>query len=436
MKTRINRREFIRFAGTMGAAAGMTFALPACAQTKSGGAAGAKVVVIGGGYGGTIAAKYIRMMDPSIDVTLVTGENTYTSCPMSNWVLAGMHKFDWLNHSYDKLAADYEITVVPEMATNIDPEGRKITLKSGTTLSYDRAILSPGIGFKWGAIEGYDEAAAELCPHAWKAGPQTQLLKQQLDAMPDGGKFVIVAPENPFRCPPGPYERASLVAYYLKANKPKSKIIILDAKDKFSKQGLFVAGWQKLYGYETENSLIEWIPAANDGKVTEVDPKRKIAVTEFGEHQADVLNVIPPQKAGHIAEAAGLTDDTGWCPVEHKTWESKMHPNIHVVGDAAIPGPLPKSGYAANSEAKVCAAAVVDLLNGRDPGEPSWVNTCYSLLAPDYGISVAMVYRLGADGQVAEVEGAGGTSPEGGNTAAEAIYAESWYNNIMDDMFA
>ena len=436
MKTRINRREFIKFAGAAGAAAGITLSLPACAQTKSGGAAGAKVVVIGGGYGGTIAAKYVRMMDPTIDVTLVTGENTFTSCPMSNWVLVGMHELDWLSHGYDQLAANYGITVVPEMATNIDPKARKITLKSGDTLPYDRAILSPGIGFKWGALEGYDEATAELCPHAWQAGPQTQLLRQQLEAMPDGGKFIIVAPPDPFRCPPGPYERASLVAHYLKANKPKSKVIILDAKDKFSKQKLFIAGWEKLYGYDTENSLIEWISAANDGKVLEIDATRKIAVTEFGEHQADVLNVIPPQKAGHIAEAAGLTDDSGWCPVEHKTWESKMHPNIHVVGDAAIQKPLPKSGYAANSEAKVCAAAVVDLLNGRDVGEPSWVNTCYSLLAPDYGISVAMVYRLGADGHVAEVEGAGGTSPEGGNTAAEAIYAESWYSNIMDDMFA
>lgn len=436
MKTRIDRREFIKFAGAAGAVAGITLSLPACAQTKKNGAAGAKVVVIGGGYGGTIAAKYIRMMDPSIDVTLVTGEKTFTSCPMSNWVLVNMHEFEWLNHGYDKLAANFGITVIPEMATKIDPEGRKITLKSGDTLPYDRAILSPGIGFKWGAIEGYDEEAAELCPHAWQAGPQTKLLKQQLEAMPDGGKFIIVAPPTPFRCPPGPYERASLVAHYLKANKPKSKVIILDSSDKFSKQGLFVAGWQKLYGYETENSLIEWVAGSSDGKVVEVDPQRKIAVTEFGEHQADVLNVIPPQKAGAIAEATGLTDDTGWCPVDHKTWESKMHPNIHVVGDAAIPGKLPKSGYAANSEAKVCAAAVVDLLNERDVGEPSWINTCYSLLAPDYGISVAMVYHLGADGQVAEVEGAGGVSPKGGNTAAEAIYAESWYNNITNDMFA
>jgi sulfide dehydrogenase [flavocytochrome c] flavoprotein subunit len=436
MKTRIDRREFIKFAGAAGAVAGITLSLPACAQTKKNGAAGAKVVVIGGGYGGTIAAKYIRMMDPSIDVTLVTGEKTFTSCPMSNWVLVNMHEFEWLNHGYDKLAANFGITVIPEMATKIDPEGRKITLKSGDTLPYDRAILSPGIGFKWGAIEGYDEEAAELCPHAWQAGPQTKLLKQQLEAMPDGGKFIIVAPPTPFRCPPGPYERASLVAHYLKTNKPKSKVIILDSSDKFSKQGLFVAGWQKLYGYETDNSLIEWVAGSSDGKVVEVDPQRKIAVTEFGEHQADVLNVIPPQKAGAIAEATGLTDDTGWCPVDHKTWESKMHPNIHVVGDAAIPGKLPKSGYAANSEAKVCAAAVVDLLNERDVGKPSWINTCYSLLAPDYGISVAMVYHLGADGQVAEVEGAGGVSPEGGNTAAEAIYAESWYNNITNDMFA
>ncbi|MGF1614105.1 MAG: FCSD flavin-binding domain-containing protein [Gammaproteobacteria bacterium] len=436
MKTRMNRREFIRLAGAAGAAAGITLSLPACAQPKSGGAAGAKIVVVGGGYGGTIAAKYVRMMDPNIEVTLVTGEEVFTSCPMSNWVLVGMKEFKWLEHRYDTLASTYGITVIPEMATNIDPAGRKITLASGTTLDYDRAILSPGIGIKWGAIEGYDEAAAELCPHAWKAGPQTKLLIQQLEAMPDGGKFIIVAPADPFRCPPGPYERASLVAHYLKTNKPKSKVIILDAKENFSKEGLFFAGWKKLFGYGTDNSLIEWVSASNDGKVLEVDAKRKLAIAEFEEYQADVLNVIPPQKAGLIAEAAGLTDDSGWCPVEHRTWESKIHPNIHIVGDAAIPGPLPKSAYAANSQAKVCAAAVVDLVNGREVGEPSWVNTCYSLLAPNYGISVAMVYRLGPDGNAATVEGAGGVSPEGSNTMMEAIYAESWYNNIIDDSFA
>jgi sulfide dehydrogenase [flavocytochrome c] flavoprotein subunit len=429
----ISRRNFVKLVGAAGAASGLSVSLPACAEPKK--ANGGKVVIVGGGYGGTVAAKYIRRLDPSIEVTLVTGDKTFVSCPMSNWVLAGMHEMDWLEHGYDALASHYGITIVPDYATRIDPEAQKIELKGGKSLAYDRAILSPGIGFKWGAIEGYDEGAAELCPHAWQAGPQTELLRKQLVDMKDGGTVIIVAPDNPYRCPPGPYERASLFAYYLKQNKPKSKVIILDAKDKFSKQGLFTGGWEKMYGYGTENSMIEWVAASSDGRVIEVDPKKKVAVTEFDEHQADVLNVIPPQTAGPIAVEAGLADDTGWCPVDQKTWESIVHPNIHVVGDSAIPGALPKSGYAANSEAKVCAAAVVDLLNGREPGTPSWINTCYSLLAPEYGISVAMVYKLGADGKVAKVEGAGGVSPEDGNPELEAVYAESWYVNITNDMF-
>ena len=432
--SRFSRRDFIKTAGAAGALSGLGLGLSACAQTPAKGAE-SRVVVIGGGYGGAVAAKYIKMMDPTIGVTLVEPNKTFYSCPMSNWVLGGFKEMKWLGHSYETLRNKRGIKVVHDWATSIDPVAQKVSLKNGNPISYDRLIVSPGVSFRYESIEGYDEAAAELAPHAWHAGPQTALLRKQLEAMPNGGTVIIAAPPNPFRCPPGPYERASLIAYYLQQEKPKSKIIILDAKDKFSKFGLFTGAWKELYGYGTDNSLIEWVSKANDGAVLQVDAKKRVVTTEFDDHKADVLNVIPAQKAGWIAEKSGLTDGSGWCPVNHKTWESTIHKNIHVVGDAAIQAPLPKSGYAANSEAKVCAAAVVDLLNGREPGTPSWVNTCYSLAAPDYGVSVAMVYNLTPEGKVGKVKGSGGLSPKGGNRAAEAIYAESWYDNIMDDTF-
>ena len=398
---------------------------------KSAVGGGGHVVVIGGGAGGATAAKYIRKMDSSIKVTLINDSAKHTTCFMSNWVLADIRDLDSITHNYDTLASKYDIKVVIDTATKIDTAAKKIKTKGGQTIAYDRCIASPGIAFKWDTIEDYDEEASRTVPHAWTAGPQTALLHKQLQAMPDGGTVVIAAPPNPFRCPPGPYERASLVASYLKANKPKSKVLILDAKDKFSKQSLFTGGWEKLYP-----GMIEWRSKADDGMVLGVDVNKRVAMTEFDEIKADVLNVIPAQKAGHIAQLAGLADDTGWCPVNHKTWESTSHPQIHVIGDSAIQKPLPKSAYAANSEAKVCAAAVVALLNDQEPGTPSWVNTCYSLVGPSHGISVAMVYNLTAEGKVGKVEGAGGLTPKDGNNALEAVYAESWYANITDDIFS
>jgi NADPH-dependent 2,4-dienoyl-CoA reductase/sulfur reductase-like enzyme len=250
--------------------------------------------------------------------------------------------------------------------------------------------------------------------------------------MPDGGTVVISAPANPFRCPPGPYERASLIAHYLKARKPRSKLIILDAKDMFSKQRLFQAAWSELYP-----GLIEWVGLSSGGKVTAVDPASRTFVTEFGEHKADVANVIPPQRAGRIAATAGVADRTGWCPVDPVTFESRLVPNIHVIGDAAIMGGMPKSAFSANAQAKVCAAAVARLLRGEAPTEPKLINTCYSLVAPDYGISVAGVYRP-AGGQLTDVEGAGGISPLSAPRSfrsLEATYAEAWFQTITAEVF-
>ena len=266
-----------------------------------------------------------------------------------------------------------------------------------------------------------------------KAGPQTLTLRNQLKAMKDGGVVHIVAPLNPFRCPPGPYERAAQIAHYLKHNKPKSKIIILDAKDKFSKQGLFMTGWEKFYG-----NMIEWVSGAGGGVVEAVDANKMELVATVETFQGDVINLIPPQRAAPIAVSAGVADKDGWCPVNQKTFESSLHKDVYVIGDSCIAGAMPKSGYAANSQGKVCAAAIVAEVNGLEPPEPSYVNTCYSIIAPDYGISVAAVYAL-ADGKIGAVAGAGGLSPSDASPrfrAKEAENARSWIRNIMADTFA
>jgi len=297
--------------------------------------------------------------------------------------------------------------------------------------------VSPGIDFRWDTIEGYDAKVAEKIPHAWKAGYQTVNLRKQLEAMKNGGTVIIAPPPNPFRCPPGPYERASLIAAYLKKHKPKSKIIILDPKDKFSKFGLFTEGWKRHYGYGTDNSMIEWVSGSKGGKIESVDAATMTVQADVEAFKGDVINIIPAQKAGKIAFEAGLTNDKGWCPIDGKTFESTKQKNIHVIGDSSVASPLPKSGYAANSEAKVCAAAVVALLNGDKAPQPSWVNTCYSIIHPGEGISVAMVYAY-KDGKIVKVKGSGGLTPskfDAEMRAREEQYAHSWFNNITADVF-
>jgi sulfide dehydrogenase [flavocytochrome c] flavoprotein subunit len=388
-------------------------------------------VIVGGGVGGATAAKYIRRADPTVEVTLIEPNKHYYTCFMSNEVLGGGRSMDSIKFGYDGLRG-HGVTVVHDTATAIDATARTVTTKGGKSFLYDRCIVAPGISFV-DNIAGYDAAAAEKMPHAWKAGPQTALLRKQLEAMPNGGLVLIAPPPNPFRCPPGPYERACQIANYLKTSKPKSKILIIDAKDKFSKQGLFTQAWDRHY-----KGMIEWVKAVDSGGgVKSVNAKAGTVNTEFEEYKPAVTNIIPAQVAGSIAKVAGLTDDSGWCPVEGKTFESTIHKGIHVIGDAAIQSPLPKSGYAANSEAKVVAAAVVDLVNGRQPGTPSWVNTCYSIVAPNDGISVAMVYNL-VDGKVAKVKGSGGLTPmdsSPADRAREVSYAHSWFNNITSDIF-
>ncbi len=430
--TNFSRRDFMKVSATAAAAAGF----PAIAL-----GGGKKVVVVGGGTGGATAAKYIRKLDPSVEVTLIEQNKNYFTCYMSNEVLGGDRKMDDIKHGYEGLKK-HGVRVVIDTVTGIDPQAKKITTKGGDTFTYDRAVLSPGIDFKWEGIEGYDAKVAEKIPHAWKAGPQTALLRKQLEAMKDGGTVIIAPPTNPFRCPPGPYERASQIAMYLQAKKPKSKIIILDRKPKFSKQGLFVQGWKDLYGYGTANSLIEWHGStkASSNGVAEVDAAGMTVTTDsLNTVKGDVLNVIPAQKAGKVAFMAGVNEND-WCPVNKKTFESTKQKGIHVIGDASIASKMPKSGYSANSQAKVCAAAVVGMLSGKeDGGTPSYVNTCYSIVGKDYGISVAAVYRLNEEKNlIGKVKGSGGLTPMDASAEArrrEVEYAYSWYNNITADIF-
>lgn len=420
----MKRRKFVKILGAGTALS--TLGFPVISR-----AAKAKVVVIGGGYGGAIAAKYTRLYDSGIDVTLIEKDKHYVSCPLSNEVLGGERTVESLTFAYNGLA-DHGINVVHDMITDIDATHKNVKTAGGKTIEYDMLVVSPGIDFKWGAIEGYDEQASQYMPHAWYAGEQTLLLRKKLEDMKDGGKVYIVAPPNPFKCPPGPYERAAQIAHYLKRNKPKSTVTIMDWKDKFSKAGLFRQGWEMHYP-----GMIRWVAAADDGKVLAVDAKKGILMTEFEEHEADVACVIPPQKAAEIAEKAGLTNDSGFCPVNQATFESTIHKDIFVIGDSCIAGKMPKSGYAANSQGKVAAAVIAARANGKKAPDPSYVNTCYSLITPHHGISVAAVYHL-IDGNIVGVEGAGGLSPMDASKEdreAEATYALSWFKNITTDMF-
>jgi sulfide dehydrogenase [flavocytochrome c] flavoprotein chain len=419
-KTLLDRRTLLQSASAMGAAALMP--LPALAQAQ------ARVVVVGGGFAGASCARELKRA--GLNVTLVEPNATYTACPFSNGVLAGLRPLTAQQFGYDAIKKD-GITVAQQNATRVDVEAKRVTLADGSTLAFDRLVLAPGIDLRFDALPGYNEEAAKSLPHAWKAGEQTTLLRNQLEAMADGGTVVIVAPANPFRCPPGPYERASLIAYYLKTQKPRSKLIILDAKDTFSKQKLFQDAWKALY------PNLEWISLSSGGKVTEVDVKEKTLITEFGRHKADVANVIPPQRAGLIAPLAGVADRSGWCPIDPVTFEAKERPGIHVIGDACIAGGMPKSAFSADAQAKVCAAAVASLLRNETPAQPKLINTCYSLVAPDYGISVAGVYRP-ANGVLTDVEGAGGVSPADAPASfrsLEAAYADHWFQTITSEVF-
>lgn len=425
----IDRRTFLGFMGGTAAMLGLG-TIAACSRNdKSTG----KLIVVGGGFGGSTCAKYLHKFDPGLDITLIEPAKRFVTCPFSNAVMSGLYDIDTISHGYDP-HRKRGIKVIHSRVTEIDPVGKKIRLDDGSSLVYDRLVLSPGIDFLWSDVDGMTAGDASTIPHAWQGGPQTIVLKKQLNSMQDGGVFIIAPPDNPFRCPPGPYERVSLVAHYLKQYKPKSKILILDAKSKFSKQGLFMQAWEKLYP-----GMIEWVGGSNGGRIERVDVATRTLYTESGDkHTADVVNFIPPQKAGEIAHTAGLSNESGWCPVDQRSFESTLFPGIHVIGDASIAGKMPKSGFAANSQGKVCAAAIVSALHGITMPDPSYVNTCYSLVAPEYGISVAAVYRFDKDKGIYQVKDSGGVSPMDADTDFrqwEARYAKGWYDSITMDAF-
>jgi NADPH-dependent 2,4-dienoyl-CoA reductase/sulfur reductase-like enzyme len=413
--------------------------LAAPAVSRAQGAGAARLVIIGGGFGGASAARWARDHHPSFDVTLIERSRRFTTCPYGNLVLAGRRSIESITFGYERLAAR-GVRVVHDSATGVDATARRVRLAGGAVLPYDKLIMAPGIDIRWNAIEGYDEAASARLPHGWIPSLQPiTVLERQLRAMPDGGVFVMAIPDNPFRCPPGPYERLSMVADYLKREKPRAKILALDAKTAFSKQALFQDAWSELYP-----GMIEWVGAANDGRVTRVHPASMEVETEFGtRHRGDAVNVIPPQVAGAIARSAGLANESGWCPVRPLTMESALVPHIHVVGDATIAAPMPKSGYIASSHAKQAVASAAAMLAGREPHPAVYFNTCCSHVGPDYGISIVGIFRAGAQGFV-ETPNSGGVSPRSATLTPdrraevrrlEALYADGWYEAITQQMF-
>jgi len=422
------RRDFLKVSG----AAALAAALPGCATT-GGGSAG-RVVVVGGGYGGATAAKYLRMWsNGGVDVTLVEPNAQFVSCPISNLVLGGSKTIADVTVSYDNLVKRHGVKLVKDTAVGVDPDKRTVTLASGQVLAYDRLILSPGIDFMYEQLKVLESADAQArVLHSWKAGPQTVALRRQLEAMPDGGVYAVSIPVAPYRCPPGPYERACQVAWYFKQQKPKSKVLILDGNpDVTSKAGLFKKAWAEEY-----KGIVEYRP---NHVLTDVDVRTLTAKFETSDDvKADVLNVLPPQRAGTIARAAGVvTANNRWCEVDFLSFESVKVKNVHVLGDAIQIAPgMPKSGHMANQHAKVCAAAVLELLAGRAPSPtPVLTNTCYSFITDKDVVHVASVHQYDAEKKtMVAVAGAGGLSP--GMSALEGTYAFAWAKNIWADTLA
>ena len=390
-----------------------------------------RLVVVGGGFAGATLARSVKRLSPEITVVLIEARERYVSCPMSNLVIAGRRSLAAQTFDYRGLEAA-GVEVVRGMAVDVDATKQCVRLQGGVTIDYDRLVLAPGVMLNFDQLSGMSEQGAEKMPHAWQAGAQTTLLRRQIEAMPDDGLVVISVPAAPYRCPPGPYERASLIASYLKQNKPKAQILILDSNERFSKQALFQQGWKRLYG-----DRIRWQSASNDGRVIRVEPDAMRLHTDFATHTPDVANIIPPQQAGLIAHRAGVADASGWCPVNSLSFESRLQPNIHVIGDAAIAAPMPKSAFAANAQAKICAIALVRLFRGMQPQSTVLANTCYSYLEPNSAISISGAYRT-QDGQFASIAAAAGASPlipPEGLQAQEALHAADWFRAITQETF-
>ena len=418
----MTRRRFL--ASTIGVSTAL-WAGPVLGQGRP------RVVIIGGGAGGATAARYIaKDSKGAIDVTLVEPTRHYYSCFFSNLYLGGFRDYASLGHSYGTLAAAYGINVVHDWAVSIDRDRRTVGLAGGGSLAFDRLVLSPGIDFRPGSVRGWDLSQQNRMPHAYKAGSQTQLLKAQVAAMRKGGVYCMVAPPNPFRCPPGPYERISMVAHTLKQANPTAKILIVDPKAKFSKQGLFEEGWQRHYP-----GMIERVGPDFGGNKVEVRPGSMEVVIDGEVTKVDVCNVIPAQQAGRIAAVAGITNDAGWVPVVPHTMQSRADDNIHVLGDASQQGDMPKSGFSANSQAKVCAMAVRGALTGSTVFPARFSNTCWSLIETDDGVKVGASYQA-TDEKIAKTDGFISKTGESAELR-KATYKESlgWYAGFSKDIF-
>ncbi len=418
-----NRRQFIGGATALAAAAGLS--APAIAQAKP------RVVVVGGGPGGATVAKYVaRDGGGAIHVTLVEPAKEFVTCFHSNLFLGGFRPLDTITHSYSGLAK-YGVNLVHEPAASVNRNSRTVRLAGGVTLPYDRLVIAPGIDIKFDSVPGYSEAVSEKLPHAWKAGPQTVLLKKQLDALEDGAQIVMIAPPNPFRCPPGPYERASMMAHVLKGKgHTKSRIVILDPKENFSKQALFMEGWEKHYP-----GMIEWQSQKMHGGIKGVDAGTMTVKTDLADYKAQLINVIPAQMAGKIARDAELANQTGFCPIKPESMQSASDANIYVIGDASIAGDMPKSGFSANSQAKVAAMMIRGELAKAQTFPARYTNTCWSLIETDDTVKVGGRYEP-KDGKIAAVETFISKTGEDADLRRQTQEENmGWYKGIIADIF-
>ncbi|MGE0036477.1 MAG: FCSD flavin-binding domain-containing protein [Xanthobacteraceae bacterium] len=423
--TLTNRRTFLGGVGAIAATSGL--AMPALAQAKP------KLVVVGGGPGGATLARYVaKDSKGAIEVTLVEPLKQFVTCFHSNLYLGGFRTFESITHSYDALASKYGVKLAHQMAAGIDRDKKTVRLADGTQLSYDRLAVAPGIDIKFDSVPGYSEAAADAMPHAWKPGPQTQLLKRQLDALEDGATIVMIAPPNPYRCPPGPYERVSMMAHVLKAKgHKKSRIIVLDPKPSFSKQGLFQEGWEKHYP-----GMVEWQDPKMHGGIKSVDPKAMTVTTDLATYRASLANVIPAQMAGRVARDAGLANASGFCPIDPASMKSANDSNIYVMGDASIAGDMPKSAFSANSQAKVAAMMIRGELTKSQTFPARYTNTCWSLIETDDTVKVGGRYEA-KDGKIAAVETFISKTGEPADLRRQAQQENmGWYSGIVADIFS
>lgn len=422
--THLKRRTFL--AGS-GALAG-TLAMPSLSL----GQAKPRVVVIGGGAGGATAARYIaKDSEGAIDVTLIEASKQYYTCFFSNLYLGGFRDYASIGHSYDGLAVNHGVNVVHDWAMSVDGAAKEVKLASGASIGYDKLVLSPGIDMKYDSVAGYSVEAQDAMPHGWKSGSQVQLIKSQVENMKEGGTFLMVPPPNPYRCPPGPYERISMIAHILKQKNPTAKIVVVDPKEKFSKQALFQEGWDNHYA-----GMVEWIGADFHGGIKSVNPATLEVETEGGDvFKGDAASVVPAQKAGTIAAAAGVTDGD-WAPIVPATMASKADPNIHVLGDASVASAMPKSGFSANSQAKVAANAIRGELTGSKVFPARFANTCWSLIATNDGVKVGANYQAGEE--KIEVVDKFISKPGEDADLRKTTYQESegWYSGITSDMFS